>query len=341
MGAGRSHYSVGAAGARDHGWYISKLRRCQDVDVAEFASIVGQLADETRLRIIATLAREQAGNGDAAIGFADLRRAVGVDDSGNFSYHLNRLSDRFVVRTDEGYVLTSAGTHVASILISEVCSDTAGDPQSTSFDCAVYSDPVRVQTGSGKVAFECKNGHGLREVWVPAVVLLRGSDDALQQVTNQMYNDLEVAATGTCARCHRAVSWSTDSVPAAQGGVLAVADCTACGMVYSSPLSVWAVADWDVRARIQLAGIDLRELPPCELLNLVATGPERVSVATNRSSDEVIYEISFEPDAGGFTVRIDGQGTVHEIRDGEGTLQTTGAKSRERADEWPLETESS
>ena len=311
------------------------------MDVAEFASSVGQHADETRLRIVATLAREQAGNGDAAIGFADLRRAVGVEDSGNFSYHLNRLSDRFVVRTDEGYVLTAAGTHVASILISDAWSDAADDPQPTSFDCAVCGDPIRVQTGPGRVAFECKNGHGSREAWVPATVLLRGSDYALQQVTSQMYNDLEVAATGACARCYQTVSWSTDSVPTAQGGVLAVADCTACGMVYSSPLSVWAVADWDVRARIQLAGIDLRELPPWELLDLVATGPKRVSVATNRPSDEVIYEISFEPDAGGFTVRIDGQGTVHEIRDGEGTLQTTGEKSRERADERPLETESS
>lgn len=287
------------------------------MDVSESESIVAQLADETRLRIIETLAREQAVDPErSAVGFAELQRAVGVENSGNFSYHLDQLCDRFVVSTDAGYLLTDAGTHVASILSSGIWSDTTEEPQATSYDCVVCGDPVLVEARPGGVAFECEQGHGLREIGVPASVLSQGADYALRQATRRMFTDLAVAAEGTCARCHRPVSWSTERVPEEGGGVVAVADCTGCGMVYTTALAIWAIADWDVRARIQRAGVDLRSVPPWELFELVATGPTLVDGDTDGPPAERVYEVVFGPEAGGFTVHIDGEATVREVRDG-------------------------
>ncbi|WP_449404315.1 DUF7347 domain-containing protein [Halalkalicoccus subterraneus] len=43
------------------------------------------------------------------MGFADLRRRVGVEDSGRFRYHLKQLRGDFVEKANDGYRLTYAG----------------------------------------------------------------------------------------------------------------------------------------------------------------------------------------------------------------------------------------
>jgi hypothetical protein len=49
---------------------------------------------------------------DGALAFSELREAVGVRDSGQFNYHLDKLAGRFVRKTDDGYELTVAGRQV-------------------------------------------------------------------------------------------------------------------------------------------------------------------------------------------------------------------------------------
>jgi hypothetical protein len=56
------------------------------------------LANEHRLRILRTLAET-----DEPLAFSDLRRRVGIDDTGRFNYHLTELLGRFVRRTTDGY----------------------------------------------------------------------------------------------------------------------------------------------------------------------------------------------------------------------------------------------
>lgn len=62
------------------------------------------LADETRLSILRELyALEEP------LTFSELRERVGVRDSGQFNYHLGKLTDQFVERGEDGYELTMAG----------------------------------------------------------------------------------------------------------------------------------------------------------------------------------------------------------------------------------------
>ena len=70
------------------------------------------LSDETRVRILVALAEHP----DRLRSFSDLRSHVGVTDSGQFNYHLDRLCERLVARTDDGYVLTDTGQAVARLL---------------------------------------------------------------------------------------------------------------------------------------------------------------------------------------------------------------------------------
>lgn len=66
------------------------------------------LGNETRLAIV--LALEGT---DDPIAYSELKRQVGVYDSGRFNYHLERLLDHFVERTEGGYRPRVVGTRVA------------------------------------------------------------------------------------------------------------------------------------------------------------------------------------------------------------------------------------
>lgn len=69
------------------------------------------LADETRLAIVREL-----GDAEGPISFAELRKRVGVRDSGRFNYHLDKLTERFVSKGEDGYALTRAGRQIDGTL---------------------------------------------------------------------------------------------------------------------------------------------------------------------------------------------------------------------------------
>ncbi len=65
------------------------------------------LSNEHRLAILRTLAEA-----DRPLSFSELRKAVGIDDPGQFNYHLTKLCERFVRDEDGGYSLGHRGERV-------------------------------------------------------------------------------------------------------------------------------------------------------------------------------------------------------------------------------------
>lgn len=65
------------------------------------------LADETRLDIL-----RQLYAADNALSFSELRERVGIRDSGQFNYHLGKLTEQFVEQGEAGYELNNAGYRV-------------------------------------------------------------------------------------------------------------------------------------------------------------------------------------------------------------------------------------
>jgi hypothetical protein len=84
------------------------------VQRADPEEVFGALSNDTRVAVIRAL-RETDGH-EAT--FSDLRETVGVDDPGQFNYHLGKLRGHFVTRTDEGYELTQAGKQIAGAIAS-------------------------------------------------------------------------------------------------------------------------------------------------------------------------------------------------------------------------------
>jgi hypothetical protein len=286
------------------------------LDPAAATATVEILANETRLRAILALSRRQAERPtDPAVRFAELRRLADVEDSGNFAYHLDRLRDRFVTRTDAGYILTDAGTQVASILHAGTLALGETVVHETDHECVVCGGDIEARATTGGVEFTCDSGHGFREIGLPTAALEQGVDHAVREATRRMLSDLETTATGVCARCHQPVEWGLRAVDEAAGAYHATARCTGCAMVYGSPLVAWAVADWDVRARLRMAGFDILDLPPWELLDLPVSNPTLVDGDPSAAPAEAAFRLVFEVGERPFTVEIDGTSRVRSVED--------------------------
>ncbi|MFB6361156.1 MAG: ArsR/SmtB family transcription factor [Halobacteriales archaeon] len=77
------------------------------------------LGNETRMEILRTLARTESPQS-----FSELREQVGVSDSGQFNYHLDKLDGHFISKSDEQYSLQPPGQRVIEAVFSGAVTET-------------------------------------------------------------------------------------------------------------------------------------------------------------------------------------------------------------------------
>ncbi|MFC7074137.1 winged helix-turn-helix domain-containing protein [Halovenus rubra] len=100
------------------------------------------LGDETRLTILLELADAFQTESDG-LSFSELRRRVGVEDSGQFNYHLDKLSEGFIEKADDKYSIRSSGLAVVSAVYAGTYGDGSGDETAeSSWDCPKCGDPL-------------------------------------------------------------------------------------------------------------------------------------------------------------------------------------------------------
>jgi hypothetical protein len=78
----------------------------------EASTVFELLSDDTRVRIVSELFAAPEG-----LRFSTLCDRVGVEDTGRFNYHLERLRGSLVAKDGEGYVLTPIGESYAELLV--------------------------------------------------------------------------------------------------------------------------------------------------------------------------------------------------------------------------------
>ena len=104
------------------------------------------LSDETRLAILLALwdAYEPFAD-ENALSFSALLDRVEYDTSGNFSYHLQKLEDRFVESTPDGYRLREAGHKIVrAVIAGSGLADAALGPTEIDADCMLCGDPLEI-----------------------------------------------------------------------------------------------------------------------------------------------------------------------------------------------------
>ncbi|MDX1745306.1 MAG: hypothetical protein R3324_05155, partial [Halobacteriales archaeon] len=116
------------------------------------------LSDGTRLAILRALWEAHDPADETPTRFAELRERIGVDDPGRLNYHLNKLLDRFVRRTEDGYELMDSGKRIVRMLLSGTAIDDPEiDPVEVDISCWYCGGQPEWSYFEGWRYLECTN----------------------------------------------------------------------------------------------------------------------------------------------------------------------------------------
>ncbi|SFB68503.1 hypothetical protein SAMN05444422_101153 [Halobiforma haloterrestris] len=245
-----------------------------------------RLAHGIRLRTIRVL--DEAG----PLSHGTLRERVGVDDPGQFNYHLQKLEGQFVRNGDDGYDLTPAGRRVVGAILSGgYTSDLAGETVPADADCLRCGGPLETHLEDGGVHLSCRDcGTRLNGVDIPPGVLeARDLEDVHGIVDRWVKRRLTAVQYGFCHRCDGPVTqrilrgvdddWE-DGVPdwlsTLPVDVVLRHRCARCEVERHALVAAVAVLEPAVVGFHHDHGIDVREtpLPDLEWLEMGVTSVE-------------------------------------------------------------------
>jgi DNA-binding transcriptional ArsR family regulator len=220
------------------------------------------LANPVRLEILGQLTdrlREQPD--DPVIGFSDLRRAVGMRDSGNFNYHLDQLRGGFVRKADGGYRITAAGIKVVAAAIAGGYG--AGDhlgPRSVGDDCPVCAEALTAEYEHGRLTVSCSNEHVFGTAIAPGSVDGRELPELIDLLTLRTHQHMALAVEGVCPFCEGQLQWSVDA-QFDSGFPTFDTQCDRCGARVEVPAPGALLTEPAVVAFYHRHGIDIRRRP--------------------------------------------------------------------------------
>lgn len=174
------------------------------------------LGHEIRLAIIERLAAERRRSWRAnGLEFAALRKAVGVEDAGQFNYHLDKLLGTFVEKRDDEYVATTAGVEVAgTVRAGTYETDDVSFTAAIGARCTECDDRLEAAYQGGTLQVRCPE-HGLYHATAipPAVVRDRDPETVVALAQRNARNELGRALDGACVHCWGTVDVETPVEP--------------------------------------------------------------------------------------------------------------------------------
>jgi DNA-binding transcriptional ArsR family regulator len=108
----------------------------------------GLLGNDTRVGIMRALWDAfESGTNDNELTYSELFERVDYDDSGNFSYHLEKLTGPFIRQTDLGYELKQTGINVVrAVLAGTMIDDPVLGPTAVDATCPLCDAPIEIST---------------------------------------------------------------------------------------------------------------------------------------------------------------------------------------------------
>lgn len=210
---------------------------------ADHAAGFSDLGHEYRVDILHALidARREPSS-SSGLSFSELRERAGIDDSGQFNYHLDALRERFVVERDGEYHLTYSGDRVCCAVLSGSYQHShARGPDPVDHRCPRHecSCQVAVVYDDGYLTIECTAGHELLQTGLPpGAVADRSPEDVLQIAHEHVQSHVTHLQQATCFKCFGHVNFTapnandleSESSYASYEGT-----CDRCGTEYSAP----------------------------------------------------------------------------------------------------------
>jgi len=284
------------------------------------------LADETRLSIVRELAGARGPNSRwAGMSFADLRRAVGVEDAGNFSYHLEKLRGPLVVKDDETYYLRNRGLQLVGAVESGEYTG-PGEPirAETDYDCPFPDCDRAIEARYDDQFFRlrCPDHSVFNGTAIPPVAADHLSVADLVAVTMlDLRQQVQRARAGVCPQCWGPIEVELPSedptlpsmidtdVPEAP--LFATFACEGCGLSFDIPPGACVVDHPAVLAFHHAHGEDIRHRPYVTLPFC------RLGVADLESEDPVRVRVDVRLDGDALHLWLDGETSVVEYERAE------------------------
>jgi DNA-binding transcriptional ArsR family regulator len=269
-----------------------------DVDAGRVATAFGSLGDENRIAILLALWRE------GPLSFADLQAAAGFDDSGHFNYHLDKLLEQFVEKTDdERYRLRAAGTKAIDIVHDErFAASTPTVEQPLDAVCPECGETLHATYEDGMVEIACPACSVVVHIgyFPPRGRTSRDLDDFLAAYARRLWRDFTLAHRGVCPHCSGRMDTTVDTDPDWHLSVPAMSECRDCGVLIGTTIALRLLADPDVVSFLADHGVCVDERPFWELEPCIDDSEAEIA-----SEDPIRVVVPFAQDRETLRVTVD------------------------------------
>ena len=259
------------------------------------------LADDTRIKIIQALweADEQRAS------FSELRNAVGMRDSGKFNYHLGKLTDRFVRKTNDGYELRTAGNLViGAILAGGYTVSGSIEPISLDDPCPQCSNHLLFKYEDERVVVDCEKCFFATMFPVPPGAFIGHEIDAFPDISGEyVRSKVSKLLAGFCSLCDGSTEISITALADYSNDIeqdalveypIVLFECTRCNSTHQLGLNSVLIDHPAVISFFHEHDMDIRRIPLWRL-DAIVLGDR----------DEA-YQVHEDPTRGTVTFSIDG-----------------------------------
>lgn len=272
------------------------------------------LGSEVRIDILRTLAEDDpTGFDHHALSFSEIYDRVDVGDSGQLSYHLDKLTGHFLRKTEEGYRLRYAGRKVVWAIRAGTFVD--GEEREFEADGTCYAcgeRTLRARAANGWIAVDCRScGTHHASNPLPPWNLEEGSPDrVLRTLDRVVRHRTSLVGEGICPECSGPVAPSIREDPSEEFdvGVVPVFRCAHCGYWFTPTFGLLALEDRTVEAFLIDRGTDPEERPYWDVPICVDDGHTTV-----RSREPWRVDVAIEMDDERLRATFDGDARLEDV----------------------------
>ena len=237
----------------------ASLLDCEEcLQPAEAFSVIG---NETRLSILEALWEAP----ERPVTFSELRSRIGMADSAQFNYHLQRLTGQFLQKTDDGYDFRSPGRAVIqAVLAGSLNRDPELEPfavEGACIDCGAGLEAFYEDERLRVVCSDCGRGHA-DWPFPPGGLENRTPEEVANAFNQRVRHLLCLSADGVCPDCNGRMETTVDYADSEADSTVDVTHwCRRCENETTTTIGISLLDDAEVVSFYRDHGVDLNGVP--------------------------------------------------------------------------------